>query len=450
VLGNQILLAFVAILWPLSMRSLLRALHHDERLAIFACLLFWNRALAIGFLPFVASVPVAIFIIAGVVRQTDAFSIKRSVILAFASIGLFYIHVSGYLVAGVASAGIVLAARPRLRQVVTTSAAFIPSAIVAALWSMRASLTHTPREQVLSSYLTLRQSIRAMPLWAFDIWRSHSDEFGAITWWLAFALILGAGLQRVSSISIRLIPRTVWMRGSPVIAILIVYLIIPNSTGTAAGYLSLRLAPVIIMFSILWLPVARGRIGDIALVSATACTIIMGVSTSQQIRKAETWHVGEGFKNLLTRARPNTKMALVNFESRSPSPISLFWPYIYAGSYHRNRNSITAYSFAQLEHWSVHYAEAQRPPRHDDHWTFNACAFEYRQDGDYYDYVLVSGDASKFAPPPSAAQFAPVAQSGQFTLFEKTRDATLTGELDSTEPQNPCDHPRPATDDHTK
>jgi len=145
VLGNQILLAFVAILWPLSMRSRLRALHHDERLAIFACLLFWNRALAIGFLPFVASVPVAIFIIAGVVRQTDAFSIKRSVILAFASIGLFYIHVSGYLVAGVASAGIVLAARPRLRQVVTTSAAFIPSAIVAALWSRRASLTRTPR-----------------------------------------------------------------------------------------------------------------------------------------------------------------------------------------------------------------------------------------------------------------------------------------------------------------
>ena len=58
--ANLILLAATAIAWPYAMRALLRALGRDERLALFACPLFWNHALVIGLLPFVASVPLVV------------------------------------------------------------------------------------------------------------------------------------------------------------------------------------------------------------------------------------------------------------------------------------------------------------------------------------------------------------------------------------------------------
>ena len=42
VLANRLLFASVAVLWPVSARSLLRAMGRDERLAIFAGMVFWN------------------------------------------------------------------------------------------------------------------------------------------------------------------------------------------------------------------------------------------------------------------------------------------------------------------------------------------------------------------------------------------------------------------------
>ena len=65
VLANRLLLAAVAIAWPYAARSLLRALDRDERVAILAPATFWVIARSRSeFLPFVASVPVALFSLA--------------------------------------------------------------------------------------------------------------------------------------------------------------------------------------------------------------------------------------------------------------------------------------------------------------------------------------------------------------------------------------------------
>ena len=66
--ANRVLLAVVGVAFPFSLRSLLRATNRDERLALFACPLFWNRALVVGFLPYVASLPLLVYTLALVVR----------------------------------------------------------------------------------------------------------------------------------------------------------------------------------------------------------------------------------------------------------------------------------------------------------------------------------------------------------------------------------------------
>src|SRR5262249_10373545 len=79
VLANQILLAAVAVAWPLAFRSLLRALGRDERLALFAPMVFYSRPLLIGFLPYVASVPIALFALAVFARARQRPTLRRGI-----------------------------------------------------------------------------------------------------------------------------------------------------------------------------------------------------------------------------------------------------------------------------------------------------------------------------------------------------------------------------------
>ena len=63
-LANRVVLGVFAFAFPYALRSLLRALGRDERLAVFAPLAFWSRPLFWGFLPYVASIPVLAYCIA--------------------------------------------------------------------------------------------------------------------------------------------------------------------------------------------------------------------------------------------------------------------------------------------------------------------------------------------------------------------------------------------------
>ena len=90
VLANKLLFALVAVMWPVSARSLLRAMGRDERLAIFAAMVFWNRATIVGLEPYVASVPLALFGLAVVVRQVAEPTWRRGVTLALLAIVAAY------------------------------------------------------------------------------------------------------------------------------------------------------------------------------------------------------------------------------------------------------------------------------------------------------------------------------------------------------------------------
>lgn len=97
VLANQLLLATVAVMWPVSVRALLRATGRDERIAIFATMVFYDRALAIGFLPYLASVPLALFTLAVLARHCREPSRARGAAVAVLAGLLFYMHVSSYV-----------------------------------------------------------------------------------------------------------------------------------------------------------------------------------------------------------------------------------------------------------------------------------------------------------------------------------------------------------------
>ncbi len=137
-----------------------------------------------------------------------------------------------------------------------------------------------------------------------------------------------------------------------------------------------------------------------------ALTIVAGLA-----RRA-TVHVG--IDGVLVRTQSGT--------FARPAARTHFWPYIFAGAYHRARGgSVSSWSFTELPHWSLRYTAGHAPPEHAPFWIFDPCAYDYDRDGAYHDYVLVNGDEKPFDDDPPGPRFEPVATSGAMTLYAKTR-----------------------------
>jgi hypothetical protein len=447
VLANKLLFALVAVMWPVSARSLLRAMGRDERLAILAAMVFWNRATIVGLEPYVASVPLALFGLAVVIRQVHTPTRTRGAVLALLAIAVFYTHASSYVLFGFTASALAVAiafrdlrGRPRLSRIVVSLGALVPSAVAAVVWWRAGSLNDAASQPGGVDRMPLAESLSAMPIWTFDVWRSHVDELCAGAWWLAYAWIVVASWRksaRVTGAKPEGLGALIWI---PFACAAAVYLTTPFRIGGAA-MLNVRLAPVLTLFALLGLALRRDRLATIPLAIAACATFVTAGNAAFEIRRVEREKLG-ALDDLLGAMRPGTRLAMLNFERSSSR--THFWPYIFAGSYHRARGgSIASYSFVELPHWPVHYAPGSAPPDHGPFWAFRPCAYRYREDGAFYDYVLVQGDVDVFGErqgglgPP----FVATAHAGSFTLYEK-----VEGPGDEASPElpdrGPC-RPRP-------
>src|SRR5713101_925056 len=80
--ANLVLLSATALAFPYALRSLLRALHADERLALFAAPLFWSQSLLIGFFNYLAALPLLLWGLSLAVRDAQDPRPRRTALLA--------------------------------------------------------------------------------------------------------------------------------------------------------------------------------------------------------------------------------------------------------------------------------------------------------------------------------------------------------------------------------
>lgn len=448
VLANKLLFALVAVMWPVSMRSLLRAFGRDERLAIFAAMVFWNRATIVGLEPYVASVPLAVFALAVAVRQARAPTWRRGAVLAALALAVFYTHASSFVLlaftASVTVTAMVLRERKGVvRRVSVALVALAPSVIAAAVWWRAGSLTNAGAQPAGVDRMPIAESLSAMPIWTFDVWQSRVDEACAAAWWLAYAVLVVASWRKSaptdSSAAADGPPE--WLCWVPFACAATVYLTTPFRIG-GAGMLNVRLAPVLTLFALLGLRPRAGKKGSLPLAIAAGAALVMAGNAAREIRAVAREKIGD-LDVVLSAMKPDTRVATLNFDRSSHR--THFWPYVFAGSYHRARGgAVASYSFVELPHWPVHYAHGSAPPDHGPFWAFHPCAYRYREDGAFYDYVLVQGAVDPWDSRAGALgpRFAPIARSGVFTLYEK---AAATDEVDPDLPDHgPCRERVPA------
>ncbi|MDB4996819.1 MAG: hypothetical protein JWM74_4251, partial [Myxococcaceae bacterium] len=277
--GNLVLLTLVGIGFPYAMRSLLLALGKDSRIALLACPAFYSRPLVVGFLPYVAAAPVVLYALSLVVRQAGSPSRRRAVGLSVVAVALFYLHVNAFvLFVLVAACFTWLLAAPapsketRLAQVLAKVARstvqmvwLAPAAIAAGTWALHGELamgkSTSIRDQGQIVYLPRAEIVHEFPIWAHDVWHSHTDEWTACGFW---ALVVWLAFQRGSDAERGRDTLVAW---TPFACTAVFYLALPFQVG-AGAMLNVRLALFLTLFVLLVARPQPGRSSDIAFAAA--------------------------------------------------------------------------------------------------------------------------------------------------------------------------------------
>jgi len=425
-LATRLLLAVVGIAYPFSLRALLGSLRADRRLALFGALVFWNRALAIGFLPFAASVPVLVYALANVIENAEAPTTRRRLVLVLLSVALFYLHVSSFIVLLVTAVvltlalGAVRSGRAGMLASLRSLVWLMPSLACVAAWlalgrlSIASANDSLPRGGEIS-YMSARESLVVFPMWIHDVWHSHVDDVCALAWWgCLLAMVVSSIRGPAESL------RTLGIRLLPLVCALAVYFGTPFQAGVGV-MLNVRLAPLLALFSVLPLRPAKGRWTTIPLAVVASATLVMSVASAIEIHQCDTEEVAD-LDGLLDRMPMGSNVIALNVEQSSGH--AQFAPWLYAATYHRIRKGgVVTFSFTSLGHWPMRYAEGGAPPaKKDPFWALDPCVFRNAEDGPFYDYLLVRGSALPFDSEPPGPRFRFVASTGAFSLYEKTSE----------------------------
>ncbi|HSO37513.1 MAG TPA: hypothetical protein VLT33_33540 [Labilithrix sp.] len=464
VLANRLLLVGLALAQPLSVRAALRALGRDERLALLAAMPFLSRPLFVGFLPYMASLPLYFLGIALVVRRAEGGPGTRrtTLLLGLLSVALFYTHLSTLLVFVVSAFAleVVLGARSTLQPSSPDGAPWslarwargrarglawlAPVALIAAGWSVASRITLrgeslTDRGEI--GKMDLSRSLHALPLWTFDVFRSHVDEICGGVWWTALGVLAVLGVRSEArafaapprAVSARQVPLAVRLLGRldaayvPLLCVLAIYFVTPFRIG-AGGMLNVRLAPLVALTATLTIPRSRGVLRDVLWCGVALATVVHALNAAREIRALAREQGMTDFDEILAAMRPGSRVVTLAFAGRATR--TYYDPYPFAGSYHRARGGgVASYSFSDLPHWPVQYrSDARPPPKPVPLWIYAPCAYRHGSDGPYYDYVLVHGGVDPFAGEPAGPVFRERHRIPGFVLYEKVPGEAWTGE----------------------
>jgi hypothetical protein len=407
--ANLVLLSLIAIAFPYSLRSLLRAMRMDERLALFAVPLFWSQSLLIGFFNYLAALPLMLWGLALAVRDAEDPRRRRTVLLAAVAIALFYLHLSAFLLFAPAALLASLVIGRKLRAIAWAA----PTALLGVVFLAASPVVHPSRvgwsAPMTTIWETPGDALSNLPGALLDIWPGPGDE------WVLLALITAAALIAWPQPRER---NEDWHRRALAAAwcamAAVLYFAFPLSIGWL-WQLNERYAIAFALLAPLLLRPVRGVRGAVPLLLVAAAGLACAGLGVRHIRAFS--NEAAGFDTLLDAMDPGRRVISLVFVRGSPW--AKFNPYLHFGSYYRARKGgVASFSFAELPQSPLRYRPENAPPEKPPHWEWEPWRFNNDIDGRYYDYVLVRGAAHPFAPGSQPFWYVR-ARSGPWTLYAK-------------------------------
>jgi hypothetical protein len=419
----RILLAASGFALPYATRSLASAFGGDRRVALLACPLFWCRPLVVGFAPYMAAVPMALYAIALVVRQTEQPRAPRALGLLLLSVALFYVHLDAFVLLVVTAAALTLCPPGPCCESVGRRLLALPrrlwwlagGGLAAVGWALRADADAGPSllEGSEVVHVPLRQLSKEFAAWTHDIWKSHVDEATGVAFW-GLVLLLAWQHREPEPHGVR----GVVARWMPFASALALFVLLPFRVGTGA-MINVRLAVFLGLFALVVVRPDRRRLTSAVFAAGAVLALVVAANAAFEIHGAQRDELA-GFDALLGEMDPGAKLIALEFD-RSSRYTDLA-PWIHVGAYHRlRRGGVASFSFADLPHWPLRYRAEARPPDHRTRFMeWKPCLFRNSIDGPYYDFVLARGALDPFANDPPGPRWRAVGRALDWTLYARS------------------------------
>ncbi len=402
-LANKLLLCAALVSLPWSLGFLLRSLGKDPRLGLFAFGLSYNAHLILGFLNFVAALPLMFWGLTAAVRYRHDATPKRGALLAAILLLCFYTHVVPFAFLGLGAALVLVgdSMQATLRRVWV----FVPAGLGFVSWllltpagsSTLAAAGGTAGKRG-AQFASVGQALRELPMWLTDVLTSERDEQLFAVWLvlLVVAFALGTRAWRVpaeaSEAQSSREKNLLWRLSLLCPLAVLAYFVAPT------GYdwiwpISARFPVMALLFACLLVPCQREKPGH-ALFAAVALVSLLGFAeVGRAFAAFEREEVGD-LAQALDSIPAGERVAGLMFERGSKHV--KFSPFIHGVAYYQaQKGGAVMFTFADFPQSPFHFRAENRPPSVVPRWEWQPERVDPARDLTWYNYVLVRGNPGR-------------------------------------------------------
>lgn len=421
-IANRLLLTAALIGTPYALRALLRPLGRDERYALFVLPLTWNAHLILGFLNFIAAIPLALVALAMACRLRLAWSTRRAVGLGLLLLVAFFTHVVPFAFAALGATAVMTgdSARDTLRRWAT----LVPAALAMVVWALATPAGRSTVGAALGSpvaaghsgsqYAPWMQSLEEVPKWLTDVLTGTTDDRLLVVWGLIVLATLALGAARPTQGPGGVQGSMTWRVGLLVPLAALAYFVTPVShdwiwpINARFPLIALVLLPVV-------LPLVPRGWGTVV---ATTVAVVAVLSFVQVIRAFDGFEAEVGrLDEAIDAIPPGKRVAGLVFDQGSHEV--KFSPFLHAVAwYQARRGGAVMFTFADFPQSPIRFRPDHRPPPVPPRWEWMPERVDPARDLGWYDYVLVRGGPGRIAAERGA--FQPVFRSPHWSVFERT------------------------------
>lgn len=447
---------------PLAIGALSRALGRSAAIGALVLPLLYGAQTVLGFINFMAALPLALVALALCVQQRHAPSRARPWTIALVLGVCFYTHVVPFALA-VAGAGLIALEWPRagaiipaLRRMAARLAPLLGAGLLALPWLFtspagRAVLAAAglvrEAEGARPMYPEPRRAWDELPLWLNDVWTGEWDR-RVLHAWVALALtwavlgVVGAVLAKrpptkleASSAeasdheaerrgdrsgahghgsSAEAQPRhLVWRLAVLPLACVAGYFYAPESYGWIWP-INTRFALLAIVLALPLIGAPPRHLVHVLGLAASALAIYSLV----QVGKAFLRFEGElgDIDAAVEQIPPGEKVAGLIWSRHSR--VVGFAPYLHSVAYYQAaRGGAVMFTFADFPQSPFHFVEDERPPRVPPRWEWTPERVAPDRDLDWYDWILTRGGPQRLR---RAREFERVFESGPWRVWRRS------------------------------
>lgn len=401
---------------PYAMRYLLDQLGRPMWLALFVIPLAYNTNLILGFLNFIAAIPLMLLGLGLAASFQEEMTRRRVALYILVAIVCYLMHVLPF---ALLMLGSVLMAMSRDRRATARALAPIaPVAVLAGLWTMLSDAGGSIRDILVNAYLrlvatphpqasfaSLDDALRQIPDWLLNIVYAPGEELVLIV--LISMVCLGfvvANICKIDGIGTQQSlgsdeddeRQFIWMHVSILILVVVswaLYFLLP------VGYDWVwPIAPrFVLLAAILTVPLIPGmtkpRLRTIFIVSLSLLIIGQSILITSSFKTFQDSEVDD-FNQAVDAIPYNQRTAGLIFERGSK--IVRFSPFLHSVALVQARKGgAVMFTFADFPQSPFRFRPDSRPERVRPRWEWTPQDVDPRNDLAWYDYVLIRGGPGK-------------------------------------------------------